>query len=208
MFFQKPTPIILFIISILLFSCGASKPAISNSQFSDDLSVYRIKVLTPINLTESLSTIKIAKPKKVFVVPKVAINTEINEKIDLIAEKNNSKLSRYSFKIQGYRVQVFSGGNRAAAEKIQLALKDMFNGVEDENGENDDEIKTNVVENENVYKEDIEVKLEYDQPNYKVKVGKYLSKIEAHKMRISLKDAYPLSIVIPEKIKLSLKDLR
>jgi hypothetical protein len=42
--------------------------------------------------------------------------------------------------------------------------------------------------------------LKYDEPNFKVKVGKFYSRLEAQKTYSQLKRRFPSSIIIPERI--------
>ena len=138
-----------------------------------------------------IEDIKLNKSKKKFIPPKLHINNQLDNKLLLIARKNHEIISKPGFKLQGYKVQVFSGRSRGTAEKIQLDLKEKFD-------------KAQRVE----HIERVEVKLEYEQPTYKVKVGKYFIKLEAHKMKVDLKAQYPLAIVVPEKISINFKEIK
>ena len=45
-------------------------------------------------------------------------------------------------------------------------------------------------------------RLEYHQPNYKVKVGAYFNKLEAYGVLQDLKSTFPQALLLPEKLKL------
>ncbi|CAN5459875.1 hypothetical protein BH23BAC1_BH23BAC1_02610 [soil metagenome] len=79
--------------------------------------------------------------------------------------------------IQGYTVQVYSGNSREAANEAKSLVYKLFPESRPETT--------------------------YVQPNYKVKVGKYLNRVEAQKLFAKLKSDFPGALVIPEKISLS-----
>jgi hypothetical protein len=79
--------------------------------------------------------------------------------------------------IQGYTVQVYSGNSREAANEAKSLVYKIFPESRPETT--------------------------YVQPNYKVKVGKYLNRVEAQKIYARLKNDFPGAMVIPEKISLS-----
>lgn len=43
-------------------------------------------------------------------------------------------------------------------------------------------------------------KLSFDEPSFKVKIGKYYSRMEAQKLYAQLKEEFPNAIIIPERI--------
>ncbi len=47
---------------------------------------------------------------------------------------------------------------------------------------------------------DLRPTMRYYQPSYKVKVGQYVSKLEAHQIYESLRKEFPLALLIPERI--------
>lgn len=79
--------------------------------------------------------------------------------------------------IQGYTVQVYSGNSREAANEAKSLVYKLFPESRPETT--------------------------YVQPNYKVKVGKYLNRVEAQKLFAKLKSDFPGALVIPEKVSLS-----
>jgi hypothetical protein len=79
--------------------------------------------------------------------------------------------------IQGFTVQVYSGNIREAANEAKSLVYNLFPESKPETT--------------------------YVQPNYKVKVGKYLNRVEAQKLYARLKSDFPGALVIPEKISLS-----
>ncbi|MEN7548215.1 SPOR domain-containing protein [Rapidithrix thailandica] len=83
-------------------------------------------------------------------------------------------------RLPGYRVLIYSGRNRERARALEDELLRSFA---------------------------VRVKTEYEQPNYKVKVGNYLTKIQAHSAYIRLREAFPLATVIQDYIKMESEQL-
>jgi len=77
----------------------------------------------------------------------------------------------------GYTIQVYNGLNREQAYSVRKAVERMELGLP--------------------------VRLEYRQPNYKVKVGLYFNQLTAHADLMRLKQEFSASLLIPEKIKLA-----
>jgi len=83
--------------------------------------------------------------------------------------------SNRSFTIKGYRIQVYSGMQRKDAEMIITDLKKILPGRAAD--------------------------LEYNQPNYKVKVGNFLNRVDAYTSYYKIREVYPSVSIIYEKIK-------
>ena len=76
--------------------------------------------------------------------------------------------------IDGFSIQVYSGNDRNKASEVRdivLTISENFNP-----------------------------KISYNQPNYKVKIGKYFSRIEANKDLVALKDEFRQALLVPSKI--------
>lgn len=77
----------------------------------------------------------------------------------------------------GYTIQVYNGLTREDAYAVRRMVEEM--------------------------ELNLPVRLEYRQPNYKVKVGLYFDQLTAHTDLVLLKDKFSASLLIPEKIKLA-----
>lgn len=82
-----------------------------------------------------------------------------------------NKVRKY---VDGFTIQVYTGSDR---DKAYAAI----NKVRDLNPE-------------------LNPTIGYYQPSYKVKVGQYISKLEAHQIYESLRVEFPLALLIPERI--------
>jgi hypothetical protein len=76
--------------------------------------------------------------------------------------------------VDGYTIQIYTGSSSDDARKLRGKAISL---MDDEN-----------------------VELYYDEPNFKVKVGQYYSRLEAQKDYTRLKEEFPMAIVIPDKI--------
>lgn len=97
----------------------------------------------------------------------------VNEKVDAVLDS----ISRFNLTrkfLDGYTIQIYSGQKK---EDAMEAKKKMVTDVPD------------LISN-----------LQYQQPKFRVTVGKYLTKLEAQKDLVRLKYHFPNAILIPEKI--------
>ncbi|MEP0368774.1 MAG: SPOR domain-containing protein [Cyclobacteriaceae bacterium] len=79
--------------------------------------------------------------------------------------------------VDGYTIQVYTGNNRdMASEARDLAIS---------------------------LDETLTPDISYYQPTYKVKVGQYTNRLEAHKTFESLKPHFPRAVVVPERIRVN-----
>lgn len=76
--------------------------------------------------------------------------------------------------INGFSIQVYSGNNRDKATLVKRKVQSIS--------------------------KDFKPKIKYSQPNYKVKVGKYFSRIEANKDLVVLKKKFKQALLVPAKI--------
>lgn len=160
-----------FLYSVIagLFSCGTS----SSMSSSSNKNVY----------VEDLSVHRIAyedieeaptETEKVSEVPiegSIQPEMEIRNEIDEKLEEIAEDNKRKQ--VSGYTIQVYTGSSREAANQS----KDM------------------------VYRlvPDARPQIQYVQPNYKVKVGKFLDRLQAHKTYTTLRKEFPSAMIIPER---------
>lgn len=86
----------------------------------------------------------------------------------------NNQAQRY---IDGYTIQIYTGNDRDAANEARhkAILMDPS----------------------------LDPAISYHQPGYKVKVGEYADRLEAHAVYTSLKEEFPLALLIPERIQVN-----
>lgn len=96
----------------------------------------------------------------------------INADLDTLL-KNIAENNKH-LTIKGYRLQVFSGMQRKDAENVIVELRKLVAYTPD---------------------------LEYSQPNFKVKIGNFLNKIDAYQTYYKIKEVFPNVVIVHEKIK-------
>ncbi|MDA0193733.1 MAG: SPOR domain-containing protein [Bacteroidetes bacterium] len=99
----------------------------------------------------------------------------INDELDSVLTLMTLKNLEIGY-LPGFSIQIYSGRSREEANNAKQAVYDL---LEDETAV--------------VY---------YDQPVFRVKVGKYFSKLEAEKNFRTLKDNFPQALVLPERIRI------
>lgn len=113
-----------------------------------------------------------------FVENEVTVNyvDDIKEELDSVNQIiiAKNKETRYE---DGYTIQIYTGNDRQAAN----------------------EAKEKVL----LVSPDLEPVITYHQPSYKVKVGQYLDRLRAHQVYQSLKEEFPLALLIPERIQVN-----
>jgi hypothetical protein len=97
----------------------------------------------------------------------------VNKTIDPILDSIDRINLRRNF-IDGFTIQVYSGLNREDALNTKKQLATSL--------------------------PDLESEVHYAQPNFRVKVGKYFTRLDAQKDYVEIKKHFPTAIVIPEKV--------
>ena len=110
--------------------------------------------------------------------PKAYVEAQftVNKRLDAVLDSiDQINLSHKT--IDGYTIQVYSGTNREDAlnAKRQLTLS-----IPNRNSE-----------------------IQYEQPNFKVKAGKYFNKLEAQKDFDQIRRIFPSAIVVPSQISIN-----
>ena len=79
--------------------------------------------------------------------------------------------------LNGYTIQIFSGLEREKADSIFFTADSIYS--------------------------ELDIYTLYDQPNYRVKVGKYFYRIDANKALNKLINDFSEAIIVPERIKIN-----
>lgn len=106
-------------------------------------------------------------------IKEVAFTKTVNEKVDLVLDSiDRFNLMRRS--VDGYTIQIYSGQNREEAMNIKKKMSTDL--------------------------PDLTANLQYQQPKFRVTVGKYYSKLEAYQDLTKLRQNFSSAILVPEKI--------
>lgn len=105
-----------------------------------------------------------------------AIDSLITRRVILNKALINTTLNNKSTGVllYGYRVQVYFGTDRKAAYKAQAKIKSLF--------------------------PDLETYISYNQPNYRIKVGDFRTRLEAAKLVSQLRTSFPTLFIFNEQI--------
>ncbi|MEO9475046.1 MAG: SPOR domain-containing protein [Cyclobacteriaceae bacterium] len=135
---------------------------------------------------EDLSGLRPELAPAVTVIPEDSSTTDIEPENSMIAGikseldsvnqiiTERNKSVRY---VDGYTIQVYIGNNREMASEA----RDLVISLD----------------------ESLSPDISYYQPTYKVKVGQYTNRLEAHKIYESLKPHFRRAVVVPERIRVN-----
>ncbi|MBI3232632.1 MAG: hypothetical protein HYZ42_01080 [Bacteroidetes bacterium] len=102
-----------------------------------------------------------------------SLKVNMSEEVDTLLLKNLEK-NKSNHNFSGFRIQVYQGTERATAFEKKKELMALF-------------------PDESVY-------LLFNEPNYKIRIGNYRTKIEAQKLYQYLLTIYPQTFIVPDKI--------
>ena len=97
----------------------------------------------------------------------------VNKKLDTVLDSIDRYNKARQF-IDGFTIQIYAGLKR---EDALNAKKNLAGSLPD-----------------------LQSEVEYAQPNFRVKVGKYFSRIDAQRDYVAVKKYFPTAIVIPDKV--------
>lgn len=100
----------------------------------------------------------------------------VNKQLDQVLDSINT-LNLSQRYVDGYTIQVYSGTKREDALNVKKQLVMSFPEMESD--------------------------IQFQQPNFRVKVGKYLQQLDAQKDYMALRRAFPNAILIPDKISIN-----
>ncbi|GAB4232017.1 MAG: hypothetical protein Tsb0034_04630 [Ekhidna sp.] len=79
--------------------------------------------------------------------------------------------------VDGYVIQVYSGNSRETANDARMKMYELF--------------------------PELEAKISYHQPNFRVKGGKFTNRLEAHRIYNLVKEEFPRALLLPERFKIA-----
>lgn len=122
--------------------------------------------------TVTIDTVK--ELKKATTPGKVKINKDA--RIDKLSQQLGTPTDGISVKIHGYRLQVIASSSKEAIDGERSKVVGLRN--------------------------DVPTYIDYRQPNFRLKVGDFRTKLEAQKLLNELKDIFPTAIVVNDMIEL------
>lgn len=104
--------------------------------------------------------------------PYIALEGHIKSELDSIAKIafEENKEGKY---VDGYIIQVYSGNSRETANQAHYKMDEYF--------------------------PELEAKISYRQPNFRVKAGKFTDRLKANRIHQQVKEEFPRALLLPER---------
>jgi hypothetical protein len=170
--------IFLFIIVLAILGACSSKTTTTGTannvdKYSEDLSVWRPKETLPADSGKNTSKAA-GETKKNEPLPEAKF--AVNKQLDTILD-SISKVNLQNGHVDGYTIQVYSGTKREEALNAKKALSTALPNLDSD--------------------------VQYVQPNFRVRTGKYIDRFEAQKDYLAVKKHFPNAILIPDRISIN-----
>lgn len=156
----------------LLQFCGPTvSKTVTKASYNEDLSIYRKQYDTK-EAKEKPNKNSDTKTQTVAK-PNVVPVYHIRQELDSVQRIMIAQGQQVRY-LDGYTVQIYSGNNRDMANQYKSQAYDLV--------------------------EDVLPRVSYVQPNYKVKLGEYVDRLEANAHYTIVKSKFPRAVLIPHKI--------
>lgn len=170
---------IWFVMLGLYFSCSSAgntpqKSDVYTVDYDEDLSVHRTS--SDFYSSEETTPAPRSSGGNFSPEPEPNVANDITEELNQLTDEVADR-NKTVKTVQGFTVQVYSGTSREKAEQVQ---RQVYHVVPD-----------------------IQPEIKYMQPNYKVQVGKFVERLEAQKTYSMLKQEFPSSLIIPDRIRIN-----
>lgn len=165
----------IFFISILVATSACVTTLKSNKTKSGDEYSEDLTSYLPENPTDTSSVEIISENNYSEIDTSLIITARLDSALLLVNNYNNSKI-RY---IEGITIQLYSGADRSKAKEVQMRAYRHF--------------------------PDSKPKVIFDQPNYKVRMEKFYSQLEAYPVFKSVQTKFHKAILVPTRIPVSKK---
>ena len=162
---------IILATGILLFSCAGSKTTTTSTTTGSKYS-EDLSVYRPKPEAAPIKTTP-AQDNTRKQTPYVEAKYSVNKKLDAVLDSIDRTNLQRNF-IDGFTIQVYSGLKREDALSTKKELTSTL--------------------------PDLDSEVQYSQPNFRVKVGKYFSRLDAQKDYVEVKRYFPTAIIIPDKV--------
>ena len=159
---------------ILVLLVSACAPGLKTT--ATDSNYYEdLSIYRPKLAEEQVDTLKLQDPGSLAAADVKPVN-DVTGRVNYVLD-SIARINKKKNYVDGYTIQVYSGYNR---EEARLAKGKAMTLVPDHPS-----------------------RLIYLEPNFKVKAGKFYTRLEAHKAYALLKKEFTNAIIIPEKIRLN-----
>ena len=163
---------ILLAAGVLLIGCAGSKTTTKSTTTTGTKYSEDLSVYRPKPEAAPAKTAP-AQDNTKKQTPYVEAKYSVNKKLDAVLDSIDRINLQRNF-IDGFTIQVYSGLKR---EDALTTKKELTSNLPD-----------------------LESEVQYSQPNFRVKVGKYFSRLDAQKDYVDVKHYFPTAIIIPDKV--------
>lgn len=160
---------------ILLLLSAACASAVSTTTTKNNVYTEDLSGLRTAFLSTAEDSVLVEGPEHPIETGNEHAGLPVNERLSYVLDSINVLNKNNKF-VDGYSIQVYSGLSR---EDAMNAKAELFRKLPDVNSD-----------------------IIYTQPSFRVKVGKYYSKLEAQKDYLAIKRHFPNAILVPERISL------
>ena len=166
----------LIVLLLLAVACSSkvattTTSSSANGGHNEDLSLWRPRDIMPKDSVSTPSANQAADVKKPL--EPVEAKFAVNNDLDAVLD-SISRINLANGHIDGFTIQVYSGTKREEALNAKKELS--------------------------VSLPELDSEVQYVQPNFRVRVGKYYDRLLAQKDFMLIKRHFPNAIVIPERI--------
>lgn len=161
---------------MLILGCASRVTSSSTSggtgKYSEDLSVWRPETKTATDKTDTA----VARPEqRIRTNQYVDARFAINDQVNTVLDSIHHQNISKGY-VDGYTIQIYSGTKREDALNVKKRMSQSL--------------------------PDLASDVEYRQPNFRVRTGKYLTRLEAQQDYLEVKRHFPNAIVIPDRIEI------
>jgi hypothetical protein len=167
--------ILFFLGSLLLVGCASrvtSSGTAGGGKYSEDLSTWRPEAKA---LPVDSVVAPGTAPERIRTNQYIEPTYAVDDQIDAVLDSIYKQNLDNGF-IDGYTIQVYSGIDREEALNVKKKLSKSLPNIESD--------------------------VQYRQPNFRVRTGKYFSRLGAQKDYLEVKRHFPNAIVIPDRIEI------
>jgi hypothetical protein len=168
--------LVILLSSVLLAGCASKVTTTASSgagKYSEDLSVWRPETKEKKDTVKTNPTT--TGPERVRTNQYVEARYAVNDQVDTVLDSIYKENLSKGF-IDGYTIQVYSGIKREDALNVKKKMSQTLPELESD--------------------------VQYRQPNFRVRAGKYLNRLEAQQDYLAVKRYFPNAIVIPDRIEI------
>lgn len=165
-----------FIIFIFLFLAGCASTIGTSTKtpdgkYSEDLSVLRKTEPVPADTSKGPVTSENANKRDPL--KYVEARHSINKTLEAVLDSID-RINLANGVVEGFTIQLYSGMQRDEALNIRKQIATVLPGLDAD--------------------------MQFVQPNFRVRAGKYLNRLDAQKDYMTVKKHFPNAIIIPDRI--------